>query len=86
MSSAILVTKYWDNCADCPCCVFTDYAMHCQAVDDTGKTEICTREEYFSHEKYDLFDGVKIGEPKAPRPDWCPLIEVGEAMYYPKVR
>lgn len=73
MSGAILITKYWDNCADCPCGDFGEYAIHCTAYDDK---QVCTMEEYFSHRKFNSNYTELIGTEKAPRPEWCPLVEV----------
>lgn len=68
MNSAILVTKYHENCADCPCCNWGEYSFSCQAHDDS---EICDKKEYYSHRKYNMTLGTFEGEYKAPRPDWC---------------
>lgn len=83
MNGAILITKYWENCADCPLCEFTDYELICNAVwDKEARTKwkvICTREEYYSNGRcfHDLDANTLWTEYQAPRPEWCPLIEVG---------
>ena len=82
MNGAILITSYRDNCADCPCCDFTEFGIYCLASKDPEEPcyqcrDICTKQEYYSHRTYDMDKQEFVGEYKAPRPTWCPLIEVG---------
>ena len=68
MSGAILITKYWENCVACPCCTMTEYAIYCNALtrEDMSEKMICNINEYYNRYSH-----------TAPRPEWCPLIEVG---------
>lgn len=75
MSVLLLAIPKTSNCADCPCCVFGEYELYCQAHDDE---EICTREEYYNHRTYNFLKDRFEGEYTAPRPKWCPLIELKE--------
>ena len=72
MNGAILITEYWDNCADCPCGSMDAYSIWCNAKD----TEVCDKETYYSYQKWDSNKREVVGEFKAPRPEWCPLVEV----------
>lgn len=75
MSFLLLAIPGTSNCADCPCCTFGEHSIFCQANDDE---EICTLKEYYSHRKLNLRTDRFEGEYTAPRPKWCPMIELKE--------
>lgn len=72
MTGAILITKYWDNCVDCPCGSMDAYSIWCNAKE----LEVCDKATYYSYKKWDSKEGKLVGEFTALRPKWCPLIEV----------